>query len=175
MNHSISIDWPIFGRLIGHPIFLHPLTQPFLLPDLSQTSKASHCYAIRTAIGLNRIILLSNIQATEANAQSVTPPHPKSKLHDVINLRAFNMFFGTGPPTTPSSGPSRTRAPPRSCALLKWIIVRVKSAKVAETYDYIPKSLINNQKKILIIKKIILNDFLSCITLIIFIFTSYWK
>ena len=77
------------------------------------------------------MILLSKIQATEAKAQSVTPPQPKSMLQAVVKRRAFRTLFGAGPPITPSSGPSIILAP-RSCALLKYIIVSVKSAKVAE-------------------------------------------
>lgn len=94
------------------------------------TSKVSRCYAIMADIGLNLMILLSNIQATEARAHNVTPPQPKSMLHEVVKRRAVRRFRGTGPPITPSSGPSIILVL-RSCALLKWIIVRVNRAKVA--------------------------------------------
>lgn len=77
------------------------------------------------------MILLSNIQATEARVHRVTPPHPKSILQAVVKRRALRTLFGAGPPMTPSSGPSIILAP-RSCALLKYIIVRVNSANVAE-------------------------------------------
>ena len=42
------------------------------------------------------------------------------------------MERSTGPPTTPSSGPSRTgRLLMRSCERLQWIMESVKRAKVA--------------------------------------------
>lgn len=62
-------------------------------------------------MGLKRIILLSKIHATEARAQSVTPPHPKSMLQELVNRLALRTLRETGPPITPSSGPSSIRAP----------------------------------------------------------------
>ncbi|KAK2576344.1 hypothetical protein KPH14_005701 [Odynerus spinipes] len=81
-------------------------------------------------MGLKRIILLSKIQATDARAQRVTPPHPKSMLQEVVKRRALRTPRDTGPPITPSSGPFIIRAP-RSWARLKWMMVSVKSANVA--------------------------------------------
>jgi len=80
------------------------------------------------------MILLRRIQATAARAQRVTPPHPRSMLHAVVNLLALRTLRRTGMPITPSSGPSVANGlTPRSWALLKWMIVNVNSANVAET------------------------------------------
>jgi len=83
------------------------------------------------AIGLKRMILLRRIQATDARAQRVTPPHPRSILHAVVTLLALRMLRGIGIPITPSSGPSAIDLVPRSWTLLKWMIVSVNSANVA--------------------------------------------
>lgn len=84
------------------------------------------------AIGLKRIILLRRIQATDARAHNVTPPHPRSILHAVVKRLALRTLRRTGIPITPSSGPSTALTPPRwSWALLKWMIVSVNSANVA--------------------------------------------
>lgn len=80
------------------------------------------------------MILLRRIQATAARAQSVTPPHPRSMLHAVVNLLALRTLRRTGIPITPSSGPSTGGlVSGRSCTLLKCMIVNVNSANVAVT------------------------------------------
>lgn len=80
--------------------------------------------------GLNRMILLRRIQATEARVDRVTPLHPKSMLQEVENFLAFRTFLSTGPPRTPSSGPSKNLSVNLSWFRFEWIIVRVNRANI---------------------------------------------
>lgn len=61
--------------------------------------------------GLYRMILESRIHSTEVMAQSTTPPHPKSRLHEVRKMRAPSsglaiMATPPGRATIPSTVPS---------------------------------------------------------------------
>lgn len=86
-------------------------------------------------MGLNRMIFESRIHNIEVITVSTTPPHPKSRDHDVVNTRAVNKLSSTFPPkgiTTPSTVPSASIAKRGLlCTLLKCIIVRVNNAKEA--------------------------------------------
>lgn len=85
-------------------------------------------------MGLNLIIFDSSIHKTEVITHSITPPHPKSNDHDVVNTLAGNKSFTNRPPvglTTPSTVPSASSTLGRLCSLLKCIMVKVKRAKDA--------------------------------------------
>lgn len=87
-------------------------------------------------IGLNRMIFDRSIHNTEVITVRTTPPHPKSKDHDVVNTRAANNVSGVLPLkgiTTPSTVPSASISKRGLLwTLLKCIIVRVNNAKEAE-------------------------------------------
>jgi hypothetical protein len=98
--------------------------------------------------GLYLIILDSRIQSILVRTQRVTPPQPRSKLQDVLNTLAVKMsastctwastaeLDGDTPSINVDSPPpvSKQSAAVFSgfCCLLKWMMVRVKIANVAE-------------------------------------------
>jgi len=99
--------------------------------------------------GLYLMILDNRIQSTLVRTQRVTPPQPRSKLQDVVKTLAVKMsgstctcactaeLDGDTPSIKVDSPPpaSKQSAAVFSgfCCLLKWMMVRVKIANVAET------------------------------------------
>ena len=99
--------------------------------------------------GLYLIILDSRIQRTLVRTQRVTPPQPRSKLQDVTKTLAVKMSVSTctcastadldgdTPSIKVDSPPSVSKQSAAVfsgfCCLLKWMMVKVKIAKVAET------------------------------------------
>ena len=67
-------------------------------------------YISNCDIGVNLMIFDKNIHKNEVKAHIATPPHPKSKLHEVVKTRAHNKlcaaraepFAVTKPSTVPS-------------------------------------------------------------------------
>lgn len=100
-------------------------------------------------IGLNLIILESRIHSIEVITDNTTPPHPKSKDHDVVNIRpASSSGIGLPPDgmTTPSAEPSKSVSARGFCCIrLKWIIVRVNRAKEARKKSFIKKRNVSFQ------------------------------
>lgn len=98
---------------------------------------------IKVDIGLYRIILDSNIQKIDVIAHKNTPPHPRSRLHAVVNIRLLRTYLAARavPPifviTIPSIkhcsiGSSKSLSDDvLTCCRLKWIIIRVNNAKRA--------------------------------------------
>lgn len=99
--------------------------------------------------GLYLMILDSRIQSTLVRTQRVTPPQPRSKLQEVVKTLAVKMSESTCARASTAELDGDTPSikvdspPPVSkqsaavfsgfCCLLKWMMVRVKIANVAET------------------------------------------
>lgn len=95
------------------------------------------------------MILDSRIQSTLVRTQRVTPPQPRSKLQEVVKTLAVKMSESTCTRASTAELDGDTPSikvdspPPVNiqsaavfsgfCCLLKWMMVRVKIANVAET------------------------------------------
>lgn len=59
---------------------------------LSSIKSLNYNYISNCDIGVNLIIFDKNIHKNEVKAHIATPPHPKSKLHEVLKTRAPNRL-----------------------------------------------------------------------------------